>query len=226
MTPDRLQMNGGGRLLSLYNNSVHNMMCALYPFVPWVAWKFQVGGAPILLQAEQKHQQLQHMQEQGQQTTQAKEMHFRQLLPDFLARTQLPQGFWENKENRKMALEWLAKRLRISHWEDWYEVTTQQIVASGCIALLAHYNNSPALMLQDLYPNHPWLPWKFNQVPAGFWSGAGNCRRYFDWIVYRFKLSHPMVLSRMSDTLEQNFGGRFAVRASLMQALQMAYPGR
>jgi hypothetical protein len=27
-----------------------------------------------------------------------------------------------------------------------------------------------------------WLPWKFNQVPRGFWSSVDNQRLYLDWI--------------------------------------------
>lgn len=83
---------------------------------------------------------------------------------------QVPRGFWEQEGNTEVALEWLTQQLQIKDWQQWYNVTSKQIRKCGGGGLLECFGNSPALMLTTLKPNHPWLPWKFNRVPNGFWE--------------------------------------------------------
>jgi hypothetical protein len=37
-------------------------------------------------------------------------------------------------------------------------------------------------VLQEEYPSHLWLPWKFQRVPKGFWVEQANRKRLFDFI--------------------------------------------
>lgn len=40
--------------------------------------------------------------------------------------------------------------------------------------LLVAHNWSPAKLLSSIYPNYPWVPWKWLQVPKGFWDNIEN----------------------------------------------------
>ena len=33
-----------------------------------------------------------------------------------------------------------------------------------------------------LYPEYPWLPWKFDTIPRRFWENSENRRNFFDWV--------------------------------------------
>ncbi len=33
-----------------------------------------------------------------------------------------------------------------------------------------------------VYPEYDWIPWKFKQVPRGFWADEKNHRKFFDWL--------------------------------------------
>src|SRR5262245_37876123 len=74
----------------------------------------------------------------------------------------VPIGYWCDKANQVQFMNWLAKQLGITHWEQWYDVNTSQILRKGGRGLLDyHYQRSPAALLQGVYPQHPWAMWKF-----------------------------------------------------------------
>ena len=37
-------------------------------------------------------------------------------------------------------------------------------------------------LITSIFPNHTWLPWKFNQVPRDFWSQLENQKMYIKWL--------------------------------------------
>lgn len=37
-------------------------------------------------------------------------------------------------------------------------------------------------MLSTVYPEYPWLPWKFAKCPDGYWDDINNQRQYMDWL--------------------------------------------
>jgi hypothetical protein len=48
--------------------------------------------------------------------------------------------------------------------------------------IAGQYSGSLLKALSDVYRDHKWLPWKFQQVSAGFWDSPANQRDYFDWL--------------------------------------------
>eukprot|EP00026_Physarum_polycephalum_P004999 Phypoly_transcript_05025.p1 GENE.Phypoly_transcript_05025~~Phypoly_transcript_05025.p1 ORF type:complete len:652 (+),score=87.56 Phypoly_transcript_05025:291-1958(+) len=49
--------------------------------------------------------------------------------------------------------------------EDWYNIEKIDITSTGGTHLLTgHYNTSPVRMLMQIYPTHPWQPWKFKFI--------------------------------------------------------------
>jgi hypothetical protein len=37
------------------------------------------------------------------------------------------------------------------------------------------------LALQEVHPEHEWLPWKLSHAPHGFWAEKPNRKSFFDW---------------------------------------------
>ena len=44
------------------------------------------------------------------------------------------------------------------------------------------YKNSPIKMLQSLFPEKNFLPWKFSTIPNFFWDKESNRKAYLNWL--------------------------------------------
>jgi hypothetical protein len=89
--------------------------------------------------------------------------------------TPVPLGFWDNVKNQRTVIEWLGKQLQFQNWEDWYQVSTQRILDAGNRTVLIHYySSSPSAMVEALFPEYRWLPWKFLHAPRSFWEDTKN----------------------------------------------------
>ncbi len=60
-------------------------------------------------------------------------------------------------------------------------VIFQDLKNIGGGGLLDHFNNSPFILISNVYPEYEWLPWRFNQVPKGYWDDMKNQRNFMDW---------------------------------------------
>ena len=51
------------------------------------------------------------------------------------------------------------------------KVTIEDIHRYGGGGLLQkYYGNSPSVALQNIYPQHNWMIWKFSVIPRGYWK--------------------------------------------------------
>ena len=48
--------------------------------------------------------------------------------------------------------------------------------------MLVKYDDSPAKLVQTLFPKYEWLPWKFNKVPNSFWENKENKKTFVEWV--------------------------------------------
>jgi hypothetical protein len=138
----------------------------------------------------------------------------------------VPQGFWQNRENQRSLLDWLGHKLKVQHWTDWYKIPGNDIAHAGGGSLLNCYIDSPAQLLQTLYPEFEWLPWKFTRVTDNFWEVRENVKQYFDWEMRNLGLSTPQdLLYRTTTAQKEQFERPFTSSPRLLQALKWAYPG-
>ena len=72
-----------------------------------------------------------------------------------------PYGFWDKTENQRAFVEFLCKELQFNAMDDWYRITKRDIIINGGGALLNKHNSSPSKLLESVYPEHKWLPWRF-----------------------------------------------------------------
>eukprot|EP01121_Diplochlamys_sp_Union-15-3_P013862 TRINITY_DN4362_c0_g1_i1.p1 TRINITY_DN4362_c0_g1~~TRINITY_DN4362_c0_g1_i1.p1 ORF type:complete len:431 (-),score=54.16 TRINITY_DN4362_c0_g1_i1:183-1475(-) len=94
----------------------------------------------------------------------------------------VPRGYWKDKSNHRLFFDWLGEVLHYQNHDDWYNISQADIYRHGGRGLLAYYEESPAKALTMVYPDVPWLMWKFTSVPRGFWKDVSNQRKFFDWI--------------------------------------------
>ncbi|MFN7094184.1 MAG: hypothetical protein ACK4M7_02365, partial [Burkholderiales bacterium] len=84
--------------------------------------------------------------------------------------TKTGNGFWKSIENQREYLDWFKKEAGIASNDDWYKLTSRDIRKWGGRALLKIYQDSVFKMLQSVYPEIHWLPWRFGRVSRHFWN--------------------------------------------------------
>lgn len=92
-------------------------------------------------------------------------------------------NFWEQRENQLKFLEWLGDRLGVKGMEGWYGITTADVARiEESAPFLSQFGNSIGKALLQLYPQHPWIPWKIHKVTQGFWKSVENQKKFVGWL--------------------------------------------
>src|SRR5689334_19327407 len=78
----------------------------------------------------------------------------------------------------KDLIEALGRKLGVQQLEDWYSFDTKTIEQNGGKKLLTQNGGSISRLLQNVYPNHKWYPWKFAHVTRGFWNVIENQKEF------------------------------------------------
>ena len=71
-------------------------------------------------------------------------LYYNQVYPEkewiiFKTVNQLPKGFWNNKSNHRLFLDYFAKEHNITSIDDWKSVSTEDIISLGGRGLLRQY---------------------------------------------------------------------------------------
>ena len=45
-------------------------------------------------------------------------------------------------------------------------------------------------MLTTLFPNYQWLPWKFHNIPHGFWKDLKNQRNFMEYLSQQLNIKN------------------------------------
>ena len=72
-----------------------------------------------------------------------------------------PPGFWSDPLNQRKFMDWAAKELKINKLSDWHQVRCRDLDELGGKTLLKKHNYSVTKVLQDIYPEHDWLSWTY-----------------------------------------------------------------
>lgn len=95
--------------------------------------------------------------------------------------TRTPPHFWKDVENRRAFFNSLQQKLNLRSKEDWYNINgVQEIKYHGGRSLIFQYKDSFPTAIMDTFPEYNWKPWKFPQVPAGYWDDVSNQRKFLE----------------------------------------------
>ena len=202
---------GGIKLLNKCNSSVLSILSSVYPEHNWLPWKFKKATGGFWTMENQrkfmdwvkKELSIKEMQDWYRITIKdirdlggAGLLYSEYRNSPFLMLSTIyneyewlpwkftipPSGYWENTENQLKFLEWAKKELNIKEYKDWYNISRNKLVELGGLGLLhSKYNDSTFSMLQSLYPEYEWLPWKFSKCPRGYWNNLSNFKKFFAW---------------------------------------------
>jgi hypothetical protein len=241
----------------LYSGSNSALIQAAYPEHPWILWRFNRVSKDFWCDTEQQRalfdyialkENVKHWEDWYRVTRRQMCRHgassvliYYRQSPAEAVQTLYPEypwikwkfnrvfsGFWQERKHHRQVLDSLRAQFHIENWEQWYKVTQRQIYKSPCASLLhSQFRGSPCLMLQHVFPEYNWLPWKFNPVPDTFWEKGQNWRRYFDWIVKQHQLGGAVALAgKTIQFFRQNYCSRTLTDPDkLKMLLQLVYPG-
>ena len=72
----------------------------------------------------------------------------------------MPNGFWKSHENQKLFLDRLFHQLKLKSMEEWYSVTTKEVINHGGMTLLKMFDLCFFRALCNVYPEYEWSLWK------------------------------------------------------------------
>lgn len=102
----------------------------------------------------------------------------------------LPNGFWQNRKNHKLFLDFIANEEEISTGEQWCRIASKDLFEKyKGMALLREYKN----IFECISSNFPELDlqfWRFSSS-RGNWEELANQRDYINWLGNRLGIGHP-----------------------------------
>ncbi len=119
---------------------------------------------------------------------------------------QTSHNYFADAENRFKYMKYLEAKLGYVNPEDWYRVGVRDFIQNNGAALVAKHGVH--VLVQELYPDYEFLPWKFQTAPDGFWNEKKNRLRFLVWLQNELGVKNPedwYAISR--ETISKN-GGR------------------
>ncbi len=149
-----------------------------------------------------------------------------------------------NISNQRAFMDELAKKLNVTHFSAWYNVSTQKLIQYGGQPLLFKYAHSLSKALSSIYPEYPtgfllktfshllihflhkWNIFKFARVPSKYWDSLHNQRAFMDDLASSLNIPVPegwyhvstTTLSKRASTLLSRYNG------SRFDLLRSVYP--
>ena len=140
------------------------------------------------------------------------------------------RGFWKSRENRAWYFGWLGRELGIREPEQWYQISARQLrkAGRGGALVMSMFRHSLHRALQDAFPQHEWLPWKFRTgVGKLFWDKPRNRKLFLDWAAKKLGLASLRQFYSIGAGQIRELGGGYMLakyyNGSLSSALRDVY---
>eukprot|EP01114_Cavostelium_apophysatum_P015052 TRINITY_DN4029_c1_g1_i1.p1 TRINITY_DN4029_c1_g1~~TRINITY_DN4029_c1_g1_i1.p1 ORF type:complete len:534 (-),score=127.16 TRINITY_DN4029_c1_g1_i1:1284-2885(-) len=246
--------NGGKVISRLYGHSHIKTITTVYPEHNWEYWKFnKVTGGYWLSLSNQRSFCDQVALELGHKTWEdwyqvpwvdIADRGGRQILkiyndsriqmmkaiypehPWDEKKFEMKQSTWTDVKNQRIFFDWLAQKLNVKEWQDWYQIRTAAVSENGGAGILALYDKSHAKALMAVYPEYQWKEWKFERAPRGTWTDKKKQREFFDSIEKKLGVKEWQDWYKIPRTDVVELGGSGILRHyedSLWKALMSVY---
>ena len=95
----------------------------------------------------------------------------------------------------------------------------------GGTGILQKYNHNLAKMMESIYPEHDWIPWKFHQVSKGYYDSKMHRQKYVEWLTKQLDIRSLNDWYRVSKWQIQRIAPLSLLRKNgLWMILSEAYP--
>jgi hypothetical protein len=106
--------------------------------------------------------------------------------------------------------------------EDFYKLSANEISRRGGGELLKQYSH-PHELLSSVYPEHEWLPWKFEQIPLSYWDNVNNQRKFMDWAGKQLKINEMSDWYKITRKVREGTSYLMTVRISNLLAVNLCW---
>jgi hypothetical protein len=122
----------------------------------------------------------------------------------------VPDGFWQDSQNRIAYMAWLGKTLNYSKPEDWFQITKNAFYENRGTGFLAcNYGDSPIRALREYNEKLTKHEWLFRSVPQGFWYNKENRQRYIKWLGKELNYKNQEDWYQITgNAIDNRYGGR------------------
>jgi len=147
------------------------------------------------------------------------------LLRKYPKHNRLPVRYWDNVNNQRNFLDFLAKKLEIKQPSDWSRVVVRDFIKYGGSAIFKNYDS-----LEEFYRFHFPDDWKqiiaLKRYPPNYWSDPKNQRTFLDNFASQNNIRKESDWESVLVGDIKAAGGRqlLAQYPSLADALQALYP--
>lgn len=210
--------NGGSQLLEKYGDSCSEVIISAYPEYDWTIWKFERVPRCYWNHEENRRsfldwigQQLGFKNLDDWYNITAKDIldnGGQELLGQYgglsnkIIQDVYRDHVWDSNRfldtkmelddnsHHKRFLDKIGKALGFKNMEDWYKISHKNMIDMGGSSILHKYGNSPAKLIQSVYPQHDWKMWKFKRDAGGTWSQLEQQQRFelVQWLAKELKI--------------------------------------
>jgi hypothetical protein len=92
--------------------------------------------------------------------------------------TMVPQGYWNSLENLELYLDWLSEKNGYRKIDDLYKLRTEHFKTNNGLGVLKKFKGAIQKILEFVYPEKEWLPFKFNHTVSGSLQDIKTHKQY------------------------------------------------
>ena len=179
---NRMNENGGKKLMKLYKNDLHLLLLSIYPEYDWNFEKTLHQTKYMKLHFQQsffdhlyKKLELKSFDDWAKLSSYKiiknggkKIINYYKrnlslaltiIYPNFpwsLTFINYSQRYFKSKENQRLFMDLLYQKLELKSIDDWSNIALSTFVRNRGVALIKLYNFDLKLLLSSIYPEHPW----------------------------------------------------------------------
>ena len=156
------------------------------------------------------------------------------LYPDFEWNASMfakvPQNFWDSVVNQRAFVDDLGTQLgfKVGEREAWYKVSNKAIIENGGGSLLSLHGGSLPSLLSLVYPDYPWLLWKFPRRSQRIRNDSETFDKLLSYLESTLEIKTPEDWYRVKMEQLKALGVVNVLRANkhggLAEVLQKRYP--
>eukprot|EP01122_Echinamoeba_exundans_P005105 TRINITY_DN15281_c0_g1_i1.p1 TRINITY_DN15281_c0_g1~~TRINITY_DN15281_c0_g1_i1.p1 ORF type:complete len:579 (-),score=58.97 TRINITY_DN15281_c0_g1_i1:528-2264(-) len=137
---------------------------------------------------------------------------------------------WADPEACRQMLHRIQEKMGWSSMEDWYRISNKIIEENNGLSMLIYHDQSAQKVLRFAFPDHDWLPWKFQNRSKNVFSDLNVLKQFMDWISKQLDISDFSGWYRVTSKDVRKVGGKAEIWGrkklykTLPEVLRAVYP--
>ena len=142
------------------------------------------------------------------------------------AKKRFSAGYWQSIDNQRKFLDSFAKHKKFKSFNDWYGVTSKDILEFKGHTLITQYKGSLFDALKAVYPEFKWNIYQRKHIPYKHWSSIDNQKLFLKYVATTLKITKVEEWKKVSDSQFIELGGKtlLSKHKTISKCLSTLYP--